>query len=402
MTTRARPEKNSEGPAVERGEQRPVHPVRAEAERVERRFEPGSGGTGDAGASSEAGEGGAAGSEGGSAGSDAGSGECQTANASNPIACASGVGICKSGTCTLPIFTTFGSSSNAIAISSDGTTVVGSSPAMKSFRWTIATGIVALPLLANASECFVADVSADGVYAVGDCTIAGKHAPVRWKGTSAPINLGVPSQNDSAIASAVNANGTVVVGSATLNNDRGSAAIWTIGATPLVLPNATGALSAGANAVSANGGVIVGDAWNGSQNQAFRWTTSGGMQLIPYFASPSSAGASDVSADGSKTLVSDAFQAYIWSSGVLDKVGSSAESAIALSSDGTVVLTGHGTIIGGVTQTMAARLATAGYDLGDFIILGLTDISGNGKSILGSGYHNIPNATYDGFLVTFP
>ena len=311
--------------------------------------------------------------------------------------------MCKSGACGAPLFTTFGPSSNVTAISGDGTTVVGSSPSTQSFRWTLATGIVALPLLANASVCFVADVSADGVYAVGDCKVGGKTLPVRWKGTSAPINLGVPSQNDNAFATAVNANGTVVVGSASFGGVGGSAVVWTIGSTPTTLENASGALSAWAQAVSADGSVIVGGVWNGSHNQAFRWASSGGMQLIPYFGNPSSAEASDVSADGSKTLISDDTRAYIWSGGVLSKVGTSTGVGIAISSDGATVLTGDAaTTIGGTTQTLAARLAGAAYDLGDFIVLSASDISGNGKVILGSGYHNVPNTTYDAFMVTLP
>jgi len=73
--------------------------------------------------------------------------DCGSTPKPNQTPCASGVGVCKSGACGAPLFTTFGPSSNVTAISGDGTTVVGSSPSTQSFRWTLATGIVALPLL---------------------------------------------------------------------------------------------------------------------------------------------------------------------------------------------------------------------------------------------------------------
>jgi len=259
--------------------------------------------------------------------------------------------------------------------------------------------MVALPLLANATECHGADISADGAYIVGDCRLAGKTVPVRWKGDSPPINLGVPTQNDNAYAVAVNADGRVAVGTSNLGNNGGTAPIWPIGSTPTTLVNPSGFTSASASAVNGDGTVVVGEVWNG-KNQAFRWSSSGGFQLIP-----SSASAVDVSADGAKVLIIDETdnRARIWSGGISSKVGTSTGAAIAISGDGATVLTSDvATTVGATTQTLAVRLAAAGYDLGDFIILGANDISANGKVILGNGYHNVPNTTYDGFMVTFP
>lgn len=68
--------------------------------------------------------------------------------------------MCKSGTCTAPIFATFGSNSDARAVSADGSVVVGASAALKSYRWTLTTGMVALPLPTNATDCIPADISA--------------------------------------------------------------------------------------------------------------------------------------------------------------------------------------------------------------------------------------------------
>jgi hypothetical protein len=127
------------------------------------------------------------------------------------------------------------------------------------------------------------------------------------------------------------------------------------------------------------------------------------MQVIPNVSTKAYAVAADVTGDGSKTLVSDNALAYLWAGGVFTKVGTTTAGATAITPDGTVVLTSDGaTTVNGTTQALAARLAANGYDLGDFVILFATDISGNGKVILGTGYHNVPGTTYDGFMVTFP
>lgn len=299
--------------------------------------------------------------------------------------------------------TTFGPNSTAFAVNADGSVVVGTSAKLKSFRWSLATGMVALPLLPNAAECTPADVSADGVYTVGQCTVSGKRVPVRWRGVDTPINLGVPAQHDNANAVAVNANGTVIVGSSSLGNDGGTAVIWTIGSTPTLLMNPNGVTTSSPRAVNGDGSVVVGEVWNG-KTRGFRWTSSGGMQLIPDTANGFGRSAVDVNADGSKVVIFDASdsRAYVWSDGVFSKVGTSTGVAIAISGDGATVLTSDvATTTAGTTQTLASRLAAAGYDLGDFIILGAEDISADGKVILGSGYHNVPNPTYDGFMVTF-
>ena len=55
----------------------------------------------------------------------------------------------------------------------------------------------------------------------------------------------------------------------------------------------------------------------------------------------------------------------------MNKVGTATGAPVAISGDGTTVLTSSdaATTVGGTTQTLAARLAAAGYDLGDFITM---------------------------------
>ena len=63
-----------------------------------------------------------------------------------------------------------GSSSEATAVSADGSVIAGSSDSnsgQQAFRWTISDGIVGIPIPGGLTECWATDVSAEGRFVAG-------------------------------------------------------------------------------------------------------------------------------------------------------------------------------------------------------------------------------------------
>lgn len=110
-------------------------------------------------------------------------------------------------------------------------------------------------------------------------------------------DLGVLPGGASSVASAVNADGSVVVGGSS-SGSHSHAFRWT-SATGMqdlgLLPSAMGAY---ASAVSADGDVVVGGAYFASSVHAFRWINSDGTQDLGVFPGTFSSAANGVSADG--------------------------------------------------------------------------------------------------------
>ncbi|HYD84810.1 MAG TPA: hypothetical protein VEA63_12180, partial [Opitutus sp.] len=183
--------------------------------------------------------------------------------------------------------------SEAYALSSDGSTVVGVSVDgngdLRSFRWTAATGMQALPVINSDwygfgygySEAFA--VSHDGSVIVGsdynldeDQINGGTIQGYRWTAGATPAAPGtitglpyVDPDYTNSIATGVSADGSVVVGR---EGGDGRAFRWTA-ATGTVL---IGDANSEANAVSADGSVVVGT----SESNAFRWTEAEGLETL--------------------------------------------------------------------------------------------------------------------------
>jgi probable HAF family extracellular repeat protein len=301
-----------------------------------------------------------------------------------------------------------------LAISGDGSVVVGYTPSVPVFRWTLATGMVALPALPNSTYCAVSSVSADGVYSVGMCVVSGSNIPIRWKGTNAPVSLGLPGGFDNGYPTSTNADGSVITGSVNTLAGAQASALWTVGLNPTFIANAPGVESSVGNALSADGSVMVGRARVTSigVDQGFRWTQATGMQLIPFLPGGTySGGATDVSADGTKVVGTSAASGgddrpFLWSSGVLSTVGTSIGNGRAISSDGNTVLSASfqlvATTSGGTTQALATRLTALGVDLGGWVLLDAFDISANGKVIIGNGSHSTTPNSDEGWIAVLP
>lgn len=159
-------------------------------------------------------------------------------------------------------------------VSDQGRVVVGQSQTDKgsqAFRWTQATGMVALVgTLAQREPSVACGVSADGK------VIVGSQGKVAFRWTEEHGMTPLSGQNRSA-ALAVSSDGKAVVG--WMNTDDGTEAFRWIAEGGLQglgdLPGGT--FLSGADGVSRDGSVIVGTATSTSGTEAFRWTAADGM-----------------------------------------------------------------------------------------------------------------------------
>jgi uncharacterized membrane protein len=325
------------------------------------------------------------------------SGQCSNPNApDDTTACNNGLGVCKTGSCSTPVFTRLGASVYPRAISADGTIVVGSSASASTFRWTRATGFVQLPTYMNANDCEIGGISGNGTYVFGDCM--DQMVAVRWMGTNAPASLGLPGGFQYGSVTAASTDASVMTGFVGSPSNGNYMGLWRNGAGPTFLNGPTGTNSPRGVAVSGDGSVIVGWAYGNSSGNSvgFRWTQAGGAVAIPFLSGDMYADAVDVSADGNKVVGTSMSAPYLYdaSTGVIAKVnypGDTIGYARAISGDGTTVA-GNTTsgiwlsVNGGAPQLLGATLAALGVDLTGFSLTDIYDLSANGKVIIGNGF----------------
>jgi probable HAF family extracellular repeat protein len=221
-------------------------------------------------------------------------------------------------------------------------------------------GCPTLEILSDSISCANA-VSADGTFVVGYADQSGVQSAIRW--TSKTVNTVLGSLTSTAgpsEARAIDASGDTITGFATPNTARTEyhVIVWksgTWGATDLGAVPGTPPTGA-ARGISGDGTVVVGRTGEGAitSHQGFRWTQTGGYQLLGYFnggPDPSLAygTAEGVSADGSVVVGSasdpnDVAVAFRWtktngmqSLGNLGGVASNA-GANAANTNGSVIV----------------------------------------------------------------
>lgn len=311
----------------------------------------------------------------------------------------------------------FAGDSTSDAISADGTTVVGTcvsatnSANREPFRWTQATGMVALPK-GTFSQAF--GVSANGSVIAG---AIGKAA--RWTQSSGWVALGNLSGGATISAQGISGDGSVLVGLGT--STPGTQAFRWTQATGTVglgdLPG--GSFYSIAQAVSGDGTTIVGYSDSGGTgSEAFRWTQTTGMVGLGYMSSPSyetgpSSAAFAVSADGSVIVGQadsvDGAHAFRWtqSTGMVD-LGGGPGLALATSADGSIV-GGEGqagAFVWDATHGMRylSSILTTDYHLSDQLdgwsLRRVTGMSADGNVFVGWGIN--PSGTYEPWIATVP
>lgn len=105
--------------------------------------------------------------------------------------------------------------SYALAVSGDGSTVVGQSDSdlgHRAFRWTQVEGMVSLGTLPGHNESRAESVSVDGSVIVGSSPSASADEAFRWTADGGMVGLGRLGDDPDSSAEDVSADGSVVVG----------------------------------------------------------------------------------------------------------------------------------------------------------------------------------------------
>jgi uncharacterized membrane protein len=311
--------------------------------------------------------------------------------------------------------------SEAVAVSADGSTVVGWSrgpepglPApvsFRAFRWTSSEGMIELVDSASTLTFVIArDASADGSVAVGECyddSTGASNLPCRWTAVSGLTELVDTSGTLIGVRTfGVSGDGSVIVGTAQSPNAL-VAYRWTPAAgLQSLYPLPSSIFDGSSFGVSFDGSVITGQVMMTLPDvQPFRWTEQTG--LVGLGDVPGGmfyALGLGVSADGStivggaRTSFGSRDEAFIWteSSGyvLVDSLhGAEAGSTFyAASGDGAIAvgyMAGLGATIwssvDGLRSLQAVLVTDYGLDLTGWTLTTARDCSSDGLTIVGNG-----------------
>ncbi len=234
-------------------------------------------------------------------------------------------------------------------------------------------------------------LSADGLVVVGDADFAGASRAFRWTEATGFVDLGTLPGHDASVAFDASADGSVIVGASLLGLDGSTAFIWdaVAGMTEL-LP------AAAATAVSDDGSVVVGSLNGGT---AFRWTQTGGVELIGTLHEPGITTPWAVSADGlvvvgdSQLSIAPAtISAFRWDASTgMEDLGSlpgdpAFARAQAVSADGSVITGWSGELLRAFRWTRAGGMEpvvdSARFTMG-------WGASGEGGVLVGRGHDGV-------------
>ena len=320
-----------------------------------------------------------------------------------------------------------GGDSEARGISADGLVVVGCSGSAcgspsQAIRWKADGSSAGLGFLSGYPDSFANAVSAGGSVVVGASTSNVAGQAFRWTAVGGMTALGFLPGNTQSQALSVSADGSVVVGYSSQNGGVSPQAFRWTAAGMVGLGFLPGNNSSSATGVSADGSVVVGNSFVGSSNQAFRWTTSGGMAALAPAAGYSIGYASGVSADGS-AVVGVSYvaslsqnQASRWTAatgtvGLGYLSGGTASFANAANADGSVVV-GASNVNGGAQyqamrwtaalglQPVQGILTAGGFDTSGWQLNIANGVSADGTVIVGTGPD--PNGRTNGWIARIP
>lgn len=287
-----------------------------------------------------------------------------------------------------------GSSSRGVAVSSDGSVVVGwslnSNFDRRAFRWTSAGGMVDLGVLGSDTTSSARSVSGDGTVVVGSGSTTG----FRWTSVGGMQSLTPPVNS----ISGVSGDGAVLVGQTSFHAYR-----WTSGGGVQTLASLAGAGSSNAYAASANGSRIAGSSDSSDGERAVRWV-DGTIQSLGVLAGGAFSNGSAISSDGTAVVgysnTPSGTRAFIWTEssntmtdlGVL--AGGSGSYAYGVNGDGSVVVGQSGTGSGDRAMLWTSTLGMVdlntylvglGVNLTGWTLTEATGISADGSTIVGYG-----------------
>lgn len=297
-----------------------------------------------------------------------------------------------------------GTSSGALGVSLDGSVVVGSASSASGintpFRWTPAGGKEVLGGFSDHAAARA--ISSDGSTFVGST----QNQAYKWTSAGGRQDLGAPSGWTSTTGQAVNADGSVVVGVGVNSRSQYGAYRYTSSGGMQDLGGYPGGFSARAWGVSGNGSVVVGQAADSSFNtSAFRWTEATGMQSLGHLPDRVHSIGRGVSYNGAVVVGDDSDRAFRWTAekgmqdlGVLSSMIYS--FAFATNDIGTMVV-GHcddsnvstlpRAFLWTTTRGMVdlnIYLPAIGVNLTGWTLTGAYSISGDGSTIVGIGKFN--------------
>jgi uncharacterized membrane protein len=250
----------------------------------------------------------------------------------------------------------------AEAVSADGSIVVGSSAGFPSpsraWRWTAATGIHELPAMPGSEGAIALSISHDGSHIGGQNFIAllGPRV-VRWDATGAPEDIGLYPGDSQTHLWHLSADGRTIVG---WTGNGGRPFRWIEGAGFEPLPAQV--LNGSGFGTSADGTTVVGVAHNAGVGSAFRWTDTGGYQVLGLLPGAEDATAWRCSADGTVVVGACYFEypemrVFLWT----QKLG---------------------------MVDLNEYLPSLGINLDGWILTRTAGISADGRTIAGQGKHN--------------
>jgi hypothetical protein len=297
--------------------------------------------------------------------------------------------------------------SQSVGISADGLTVIGVSDG-GSFRWTAAGGRQSIPVRPYA-------ISADGSVIVGDW---GSFA-ARWTSAGGPESLGGFPGGLSSSARGVSPDGSIVVGGADdplpQYDHETRAFYWTRSGGMIRIDSTQSLYSYGVCLTS--GGVAYG-VLGANGDEAFSWTSAGGLMLLGGMSGDSDDDVAAVTPDGQFVVGAAANTqryAFRWteqggrvSLGMLP--GDLASGATCASADGAIV--------GGYSEhyesfwvdraalwtrsgvlNLGTYLPSLGIDLTGWSLTDISGVSGDGRVITGSGLHG---GVQEAWVATIP
>ena len=274
----------------------------------------------------------------------------------------------SNGYLELPLLTRFLSSIAVNGISNTGLAVgalSGQSDINQAVLWSGSTITQLLPPTGYATATYA--VSADGKVAVGDGTRGGL-AAFRWTAKTGLVDIGAGFWLSGAHD--VSADGSVVAGYGyTAQGTNAVATRWTASTGMVALPLLPGCTTSEARAVSQDGKVVVGECWAPGINHGYRWSAAGGLEdLGPFPGGSPFVSTFSTNGDGSvivgNVVVDNQAVAVIWTPS-----------------------TGF--------RYLSNVVAESGTDLAGWFLNGASDVTSDGKTIL--GYGNL-----GGYLVTLP
>ena len=158
------------------------------------------------------------------------------------------------------------------AISRDGTTVVGGS-ACGAFRWTEATGTVAISPPGQTTPV-ATSVSDDGAVVVGYVTTPSR-VPFVWSSSGGFQIVPIALRQDTALK--ISGDGSTLIGTALTPNGT-EAFVWTaLHGITLLGDVAGGPFDSRATEVSGDGSLVAGTGRSALGSEAFAWTRGGGL-----------------------------------------------------------------------------------------------------------------------------